>query len=132
MAALLLDIVSFLVSKSLVTSDGVDAFRDFTPEQPDDLVVLHEYAGDPASLYDTAVHRSVQILARSKRADSARLKSLSIFKSIQEAQDGAGRIQLTDERCGQVYLRQSPFRLKTDENNRAYYAFNIGITTTTE
>lgn len=129
---LLLDIVAFLVTHSNVTGDGVDAFRDFTPEEPDNIVVIHEYKGDPASLYDDAVHRSVQISVRNKKADVARQKALEIFKTFRDAQNEDGKIVLTTERWGQVYLRQPPFFLKRDENSRTLYAFNIGITTTIE
>ena len=132
MAALLLDIVTFLVDKKIVTADGTDAFRDFTPEEPDNLVALHEYNGDAANLYDPTVHRSVQVSCRDKSANLARLKALDIFDAIRTAQDGAGKVQFTTKRWGQVYLRQPPFRFKTDENNRVYYAFNLGITTTIE
>ncbi len=129
---LLLDIVSFLIAKQIVIADGTDVFRDFTPEAPDSLVALHEYSGSPASLYDPAVHRSVQILVRDPDADMARQKAVNIFKAFQEEQDDDGRVDLTPTRWGQVYLRQPPFLMKRDENNRVYYAFNIGITTTIE
>ncbi len=129
---LLLDIVSFLIAKQIVTADGTDVFRDFTPEAPDSLVALHEYSGSPASLYDPAVHRSVQILVRDLDADMARQKAVNIFKAFQEEQDDDGRVDLTPTRWGQVYLRQPPFLMRRDENNRVYYTFNIGITTTIE
>lgn len=129
---LLLDIVTFLVSKNRAAGDGIDVFRDFTPEEPDSAIVLHEYPGDPASLYDDAVHRSVQISVRNKKADVARQNALEIFKTFRDAQNEDGKILLTTDRWGQVYLRQTPFFLKRDENNRTLYAFNIGITTTIE
>jgi hypothetical protein len=130
--ALLLDLATFLVANELATEDGVDVFRDFTPEEPDSLIALHEYAGDPASLYDPAVHRSVQVSCRDKNADTARLKALAVFNALKDAQDGAGKVALTSTRWGQVYLRQPPFLLRRDENARVYYGFNVGITTTTE
>ena len=130
--SLLLDIVLFLVGSDTVTGDGIDIFRDFTPEEPDSLVALHEYSGDPSSLYDNAVHRSVQVSCRDKDADAARQKALAVFNAIKSVQGTDGIVHFTTERWGQVYLRQTPFRLKTDENNRAYYAFNMGITTTIE
>ena len=129
---LLLDITLFLVSKSVATGDGVDVFRDFTPEEPDSLVALHEYTGDPASLFDPIVHRSVQVIARDPDADVARQKAVEIFKTLWDEMKEDGRIDLTLERWGQLYLRQPPFFMKRDENNRTYYAFNIGITTTIE
>lgn len=129
---LLLDIVTFLTTEELVVGDGVDAFRDFMPEAPDSLVVLIEYKGDAMHLYDPTAHRSVQVSARDNDADAARNKALTIFKAFQEAQMEDGRVDLTTTRWGQVYLRQPPFLLKRDENNRTIYAFNVGITTTIE
>lgn len=129
---LLLDIITFLTAKGVVIGDGVDAFRDFIPEEPDALVALIEYRGDPAIPVDPSVHRSVQVSTRDKDADLARQKALDIFKVFVDNQDETCRIAFTDTRWGQIYLRQTPFRYKTDENNRAYYCFNIGITTTIE
>lgn len=126
---LLLDMVTFFTDKGIVQGDGVDAFRDFTPEAPDSLVALHEYKGDPAVPYDLSVHRSVQISVRDKSADKARRKALEIFKLLRS--DNL-IVQFTPDRWGQVHLRQTPFLLKRDENDRVTYAFNIGVTTTIE
>lgn len=131
-STLLLDIIAFLASKNIVAGDGINAFRDFTPEEPDNLVVLHEYSGSPASLYDACVHRSVQVVTRNLNADMARQKAVEIFKALQEVQSTDGRIDFTSARWGQTYLRQPPFFMKRDENNRTYYTFNVGITTTIE
>lgn len=126
---LLLDIVTFLADNGVVHGDGVDAFRDFTPEAPDSLVALHEYKGDPAVAYDPNVHRSVQITARDKDADVARQKALRIYKLL--TSDNL-IVQFTPDRWGQVYLRQPPFKIGQDDNDRVTYGFNIGITTTIE
>lgn len=126
---LLLDIVTYLVTNGVVQGDGVDAFRDYTPESPDSLVALHEYQGDPATPYDSNVHRSVQVSARDKDADAARQKALEIFQLLSSENR---IINFTSERWGQVYLRQPPFRMKTDESDRVTYGFNVGITTTIE
>ena len=126
---LLLDIVTFLVDNRLVQGDGVDAFRDFTPEAPDSLVALHEYKGDPAVSYDPNVNRSVQVTVRDKDADVARQKALDIYKLL--TSDNL-IVQFTPDRWGQVYLRQPPFKIGQDNNDRVTYGFNIGITTTIE
>ena len=126
---LLLDIVMFLTDNGVVQGDGVDAFRDFTPEKPDSLVALHEYKGDPAVPYEPSVHRSVQVTVRDKDADVARSKALQIFKLLQS--DNL-IVQFTPTRWGQVHLRQTPFKIGEDKNDRVTYGFNIGITTTIE
>ena len=127
--SLLLDIITFLADNGVVQGDGVDAFRDFTPEAPDSLVALHEYKGDPAVAYDPNVHRSVQVTARDKDADVARQKALKIYKLL--TSDNL-IVQFTPDRWGQVYLRQPPFKIGQDDNDRVTYGFNIGITTTIE
>lgn len=129
---LLLDIVLFLKTEKLVSDDGVDAFRDFIPEKPDSIVVVQEYTGYPAFLYDPSVHRSIQILARDNSADAARSKMVAIFKALRDAQSEVGVVDFTSTRWGQVHLRQTPFLLRRDKNDRTYYAINVGITSTIE
>ena len=126
---LLLDIVTFLADNKIVQGDGVDAFRDFTPEAPDSLVALHEYKGDPAVFYDPNVNRSVQVTVRDKDADVARQKALYIYKLL--TSDNL-IVQFTPDRWGQVHLRQPPFKIGQDNNDRVTYGFNIGVTTTIE
>lgn len=129
---LLLDIVTFLTTSGVVTGDGTDAFRDFTPEEPDTAIVLIEYQGDPALPYDEGVHRSVQVISRAKDADTARQRAVLVYKTLKAAQSSDGKISFTSTRWGQVYFRQTPFFFKRDGNNRTSYAFNLGITTTIE
>lgn len=126
---LLLDIVTFLADNKIVQGDSVDAFRDFTPEAPDSLVALHEYKGDPAVFYDPNVNRSVQVTVRDKDADVARQKALDIYKLL--TSDNL-IVQFTPDRWGQVHLRQPPFKIGQDNNDRVTYGFNIGVTTTIE
>lgn len=126
---LLLDIVTYLANENIVKGDGIDTFRDFVPDEPDSVVALTEYTGNPVVHYDPATHRSVQVSVRDKNADVARLKALEIFKSLQS--DNL-IIKFTEERWGQVFLRQPPFRMNTDQQSRVTYGFNMGITTTIE
>lgn len=126
---LLLDIILFLSNAKLVEGDGIDTFREFTPEEPDNLVVLTEYSGSPPVHYESLVHRSVQVTVRNKDADAARRKALEIFKALQSDNT---IVHFTEERWGQVVLRQAPFKSGVDSSERSTYAFNMGITTTIE
>lgn len=126
---LLLDIALYFVEQHLASGDGIDIFRDFTPEEPDDAVVLYEYAGAPHPLHESAVHRSVQVSARSADADTARHRVLQLHNALLSDNN---IIQFTPSRWGQVFIRQSPFLIKRDENGRSIYGFNIGITTSIE
>lgn len=131
---LLLDIVTYFVSKGLAIGDGEDCFRDFSPETPDFIITLHEYKGDPAVAYDDLVNRSVQITARDRNADIARRKALELYEALRADSQLSETlvVHFTEERWGQVYLRQPPFKIKADAENRVTYGFNIGITTTIE
>lgn len=116
------------VTNGVLIGDGVDSFRDFTPPTPDTVVVFHEYNGDPISPFTDSVHRSVQVKVRDKSAEAARTKALQIlglFKSDTESL----RVDFTKDHWGQVYVRQTPFKLNQDESNRVIYCFNLGITT---
>lgn len=125
---LLLTIVNYLVASGVCTGDGDDCFRDFTPESPDNVVVLHEYSGDPLIPFTTHVHRSVQVTVRNKDAEAARSKAVQVCNAFRTTKEDQ-RIDFSDTSWGQVYIRQTPFKLKQDESDRVTYCFNLGITT---
>lgn len=126
MASLLLDIGTFLTAAGYVSGDGVDFFRDFTPPEPDDVVVVHEYPGSPATPFDALVHRSLQFKVRGTDPETVRAKALAIFTLLTVENR---RITFTDDRWGLVYLRQPPFKTDVDDTHRVTYMFNAGITT---
>lgn len=126
---LLLDIALYLINNGVAQEDGVDIFRDFSPEEPDNVIVLYEYKGSDIVPYEEKVHRSVQVSVRDIDADIAREKALSIFKLLQS---DTHVVHFTNDRWGQVYLRQTPFKIKIDNNARTVYGFNVGITTDIE
>lgn len=121
-------LVSYGVAKGVLVGDGVDSFRDFMPDTPDNIIVFHEYQGSPVSPFTENVHRSVQVKVRDKSPTVARTKALqlcSIFKSASESL----RVDFSDTLWGQVYIRQTPFKLSQDTGDRVTYCFNLGITT---
>ncbi len=126
---LLEDIVTYLSGKGLVKGDGIDVFRDFKPESPDDIVSLHEYKGDPVSPYTTVVHRSVQVVVRNKSAAAAQALAKKLFDAFRNY-DESQRLDLTPTRWGQVHIRQTPHKILQDDKDRTHYGFNLGITTT--
>ena len=126
---LLLDLVSYLVASGVCDGDGVDCFRDFTPESPDNVVVLHEYSGDPLNPFTSHVHRSVQVTVRNVDAEAARAKAVQVC-SVFRTENEDLRVDFSNNSWGQVYVRQPPFRLSQDERDRVTYCFNLGITTT--
>jgi len=127
---LLLDLANYLIIKNIVTEDGVDIFRDFQPESPDSVVVLTEYGGSAVNPYDDALNRSVQILVRDKVTSTAKQRCIDIFELLKANINEDRSIDLYNNTWSQLYLRQSPFKIGIDSNNRAMYVFNVGITTT--
>lgn len=130
MAKLLQDMATYVVSKGLANGYGEDIFCDYLPEEPDNIIALLEYRGSPDTPFDPDLHhRSVQILTRNVDADTAKTLALKIHQILTSQSVDFEPIKFTDNRQGLVYIRQTPFRIGTDENDRALYCFNIGITT---
>lgn len=129
---LLEDIVTYFTSKGLIVGDGIDAFRDFKPETPDNIVSLHEYKGDPVSMYTDVVHRSVQVVVRNKSAVAAQDLAKNLCKALLNDMAENKRVDFTSTRWGQVHIRQAPYKFSQDESDRTLYGFNLGITTTME
>lgn len=128
MNPLLLDIIEYFTALGLVQGDGIDCFRDFSPEKPDNVIVVYEYQGLEVKQYTGVAHRSVQITVRDLVANTARVKALELFNAL-VTDDTANRIDFTADRWGQVTLRSTPYKIKIDENSRTVYGFEIGITT---
>lgn len=128
---LLEDIVAYLTRLSLIEGDGVDTYRDFKPEFPDNVVSLHEYKGEPISAYTEVVHRSVQVSVRNKSAVAAKALADKLFSAFR-TEDETKRIDFTPTRWGQVHIRQYPYKISQDESDRVTYGFNLGITTTSD
>lgn len=125
---LLESLITYGVAKGVLVGDGIDSFRDFMPEAPDNVVVFHEYAGDPISPFTENLHRSVQVKVRGKDATLAKVKAWQLMSAFRATSENL-RVDFTDALWGQVYIRQSPFKLSQDESNRVTYCFNLGITT---
>lgn len=130
MANLLQDIASYFVDNDVAMGYGEDIFCDYLPEEPDNIIYLTEYKGSPDTPFDRDLHhRSVQIVTRNVDADTGKELAMRLHKTLTSPGEDFERIQFTPDRWGLVYIRQTPFRIGTDENDRALYCFNIGVTT---
>lgn len=129
--SLLSDMLTFFTHNGCIQGEGVDAFMDFAPNEPNDIVVLYEYKGDHVSQFDPIVHRSVQVTVRSRSSGTAHDKIWQLYHLL-ATQSENRVVTFTDDRWAQVYVRQTPFKIDTDENKRVIYGFNVGLTTTTD
>jgi hypothetical protein len=126
-ATLLEDIVSHIIAHGFATADGVDIFRDFSPDAPDDVVVLYEYAGNPTSKGVNCRVRSVQVTVRSISASSAQTKVNALYQLLDTAE--ASITYFTASRYAIVVARQTPYKIMVDANKRLIYGFNMAVTT---
>ena len=126
MSDLLMDLVTYFVTNSLVTADGTDIFRDTIPESPNDAVAIYEYPGHSPIAQIDGADRLVQVVARSLSPTAAKTKARELYASLGTT---TGIIYLTPQRWCTIYVKQVPFKLKVDGNERVYYAFNVSFTT---
>lgn len=133
MSDLLLKIVDYLVEENKIHGDGIDAFRDFMPDNPDQVVSLYEQPGRGSMHGADGVARRIQVSVRGSHDDPnwPREKVWDIYNTL----DIPDRVIDTRETHHTVELwgvfvgLHTPFKLKTDENGRDIYTFHLGITT---
>lgn len=134
MADLLKDLAGYLFYEGAIDGEAIDTFCDYEPDEPDEIISLHEYAGPPTATGVEALDRNVQVVVRTlpENVEWARAKIWEIFNLLDTPTD---RVLDTREhypngtRWGVLFSRQTPFMMGRDPVGRVKYAFNIGITT---
>lgn len=131
MPELLEDLVEWLVQEHLVEGDGIDTFRDYIPDSPENLVALIEYDSILPSIRvkRTAV-RYVQINVRNLSNDAAKRKCYDIFHLFDSSDEAI--IELPSGRWAIMIPKQLPFKVSTDDNGLTTWAFNVAITTNSD
>lgn len=122
MTDLLEDFEEFYIKQGIVDA----LHRDTILDEPNEAQAIYEYQGTAGIAQIASSTRSVQIVARSTKATSAKLKAREMYNAL-VTEDGI--INLTDERWALIHLRQPPFKMKIDGNDRVYYCFNASVTT---
>lgn len=125
-ADLLQDIAAFLQANNIISGEGVDAFLDFAPASPDNIVALYEYGGVPGTVGSADV-RNIQVMVRHEDPSEARQKAWQIFNILDVPDDRI--IYLTSSRWTIILARQTPSKIGVDEQNRSLWGFNLSITT---
>lgn len=127
MSDLLEDVQAYIIAEGLATVDGVDIFRDFIPEAPDNMISVAEYAGVPGSPGIDTQLRMVQISVRNTSYGTARSTSHQLYAMFHQPDDLI--MQLTADRWVISQPRQTPFQSGRDKRNRSTFVFNISLTT---
>ena len=133
MSDLLQDLSEYLIAKNIGTGRGVDIFEDFSPDSPDLVIIVREYAGNPTTTGVDVLDRSVQISVRAPKDNEglARSRIWEIFNLLDTPEDRVKdfREELVNDRWMVFYARQTPFKLAVDELGRPIFAFNAGVAT---
>lgn len=119
---MLSDIGTYLQSQG-VGSLGADLFLGFMPDQPDNCIVLFEYAGSPPDLHWNGEYPGLQVRVRNKSYAAARTKIEDAMKKLH----GLHEQMLSGTRYLLIKARGSPEVLKRDANNRVELFVNFEI-----
>jgi hypothetical protein len=129
---LLLDLVNYIIlyaSDIGITADGVDIFRDFQPDSPDNSVCLSEYPGITSYICNADV-RSVQVKVRNTSYENGRKRIWGIYNLLYDPENDVKIIDaITVTRWGIIQPRQAPYYLTKDDSERRLFIFNMGVTT---
>jgi len=119
---LLDDIAAYLQTQSIGVT-GADIFKGFMPDQPDNVVVLYEYAGSPLPLHWPGEYPGLQVRVRNKSYAAGR----SRIEAVVSALHGLSEEVFNGRRYLLVKANQSPESLGRDANGRNEWVVNFSI-----
>lgn len=125
MKDLLFDIVTWLESEGYGT-DGTNLFRDFSPDDPSEVICVYEYNSKPFHFADST-DRYVQFTVRDKSPSKAKKLCWELYNKMNLIE--GQRLNFTLDRWCIVGTLNAPFKIKVDNKNRHVYGFNTKMTT---
>jgi hypothetical protein len=124
---LLLDLIDYLVEEEIVEGDGVDIFRDFIPETPDNVIALMEYPGRTLRSGLDPVSRVVRVMVRALNVDDARDKIIELYDFFTTPDDEIHHF--AESRWAVIHAFDTPAKIGVDPSNRVFYGFVISVLT---
>ncbi len=118
-------IIDYLIDQGLATTKDVDIFKDYAPEDPDEIISIFEYNGSGVANYAEMSVRSIQVFVRAQTSAEARTKIWGLYYSMFRENL---YITLADQVC-LISMRNTPYKVQKDERGRVVFVFNCGITT---
>lgn len=100
-----------------------NAFVDFMPDAPDDVLIISEYGGKPLGDETTAAFRNLQIKVRASGQLLAKELVYKVYRVF-----NIYELHLSDRKC-LVNVQNTPFKTNIDKTGRYEYCFNITLTT---
>jgi hypothetical protein len=127
MRMLLDDVAAYLQSKGVGTVN-TDLFKGYLPDQPDNLVALFEYAGDPTELTmgdddPTLECPGLQVRVCNKSYPTGRAK----IGAVVDALHGLAESVLGGKRYLLIRANQSPESIGQDANRRNEWVVNFSV-----
>lgn len=129
MANLLLELANHLAQLDWIMGDGIDTFRNYQPETPDEIVALTEYRG-VSSHYSLAGIRPVQIVVRHRSPDIARERANELYRLLFDTEEDNLIVETEDRPWSIMTPINPPALLERDEQERTIFSFNVSIVTT--
>jgi hypothetical protein len=125
--AILDEIATYLAIKNIGTVD-TDIFKGFMPDQPDNMVALFEYAGNPMELTmgtgDPTLERpGLQVRVRNTSYPTGRAK----IEQVVDILHGLTEQVLGGKRYLLIRANQSPASMGLDANNRSEFVVNFSV-----
>jgi len=125
---LLQDIQTYIIAAHYATADGTDIFRDYTPDEPDNIIILNEYDSVPSFYRGVMMGiRYVQIVVRNTSATTAKTKADALYHLFNDSEENI--LNITASRPAVITPKQMPFKITVDERQRVLYGFNLAIMT---
>lgn len=118
---LLRDLKEYLIANGTTVPITLDAIGD----EPDTAMVLYTYDSKLFGGQIAGSEEAVQIVVRSLVPTTAYDVALKALKSLKTEDE---IVSLSTTREAKVEIQGLPIKIKTDETNRLYYAFNVYIT----
>lgn len=119
---LLDDIASYLQQQGIT-----DIYKGYMPDQPDNVVVLFEYAGEAPELVmggdNTTERPGLQVRVRDKSYPAGRAR----IQAVVDALHGLSNVVLGNKRYLLIRANQSPASLGLDGNNRSEFVVNFSV-----
>lgn len=119
----MLEAIGKYLEEEDVGTVGVDIFLGLIPDQPDNCVVLFEYAGSPPDLHWPGEYPGLQVRVRSVSYPAGRAK----IGEIVDLLHGLHEQELSGTRYLLIKARGSPEVLKRDGSNRIEFLVNFEI-----
>ena len=119
------DVINLIISLGFATQKDVDIFKDYSPKEPHECMCVYEYEGSAPSRWAPVSVRSVQIVCRSKKRNTAKERSWKLYQELLKFHESIIQVGGTD--C-LLHLKNTPTLIDIDSMGRALVAFNLAIT----